>query len=550
MPTGAQLFVRAMRDLDLDTMFTLVGDHLNEVLREAALAEIRIIDMRHESGVTHAADAHARITRKPSLSLVTGGPGHTNSLTGIATAFLNASPVIAVSGSSATGLADRGAFQDIRQVEMAAPVVKWAAGVPSSGQIPFYLAKAYREAASGRPGPVHLTVPTDLFSGDATGWEDARQPPVCAPAADAASIETAISLLREASRPVVIAGSGIWWARAEADLLRFLEHSGLPVYTATLAKGAVPDAHPQCFGYPDPALNQAARRAFAEADLFLILGKRIDYRLALGSAKLIPPHAKVIQIDIEPTELGLNRKLDLGICADLRSTLQLLLQAAGPAAWTPLPWLDTLRQYRSEWEAELLRRTHTPTAGLIHPAAFFFELRKHLNPHSAISWDGGDFVQWGRAILPAFGPKQWLRLGPLGTIGAGLPNAIGMVTANPGMRHVMITGDGSLGFYIAEMDSLVRHKIPLILIVGNDAGWGLERELQGVTNTVACELLPTRYDKIMEGFGGAGETVTTLDQLGDAMGRAYQSDVPYLLNIRIEGKPSPFTEWQLAGKKK
>ncbi len=539
-----------MRDLGLDTMFTLVGDHLNDVLREAALAEIRIIDMRHESGVTHAADAHARITRKPALSLVTGGPGHTNSLTGIATAFLNASPVIAVSGSRATSVADRGAFQDIRQVEMAAPVVKWAAETPSAGQIPFYLAKAYREASAGRQGPVHLTIPTDLFSGNAAAAEDARLPAASVPGPDAGAVANAVALLREAKHPVVIAGSGIWWAHAETELLRFLEHTGLPVYTATLAKGAVPDAHPQCFGYPDPALNQAARRAFAEADVFLILGKRIDYRLALGSSKLIPADAKVIQIDIEPRELGLNRKLEVGICADLRSTLQHMLRAAGVAAWTPLPWLATLRQYRAEWEEELLRRSQLPTAGLIHPAAFFFALRKHLNPASAISWDGGDFVQWGRAVMPASGPKQWLRLGPLGTIGAGLPNAIGMAVANPGVRHVMITGDGSLGFYIAELDSLVRHKIPLIIIVGNDAGWGLERELQGVTDTVACELLPTRYDRIMEGFGGAGETVTSVDQLESAMARAYQSDVPYLLNVRIAGRPSPFTEWQLAGKKK
>lgn len=548
MSTGARLFVQTMKELGIDTLFTLVGDHLNDVLREAADAQIRIVDMRHESGVTHAADAYARATRKPSMSLVTGGPGHTNSLTGIATAYLNASPVIAVSGSRATAVADRGAFQDIRQVEMAQAVVKWAAEPPSAAQIPFYLRRAYREADGGRKGPVHLSIPTDLFSGKAEA--PAREPsplPLASEPSDEAIVQ-ALELLRRARKPVVIAGSGVWWAHAEANLIEFLERTNLPVYTATLAKGAIPDSHPLCFGYPDPALNQAAKRAFAEADLFLIVGKRIDYRLALGSDKLLSSSAKVIQIDIEPGELGLNRKLDLPICADVGRTLRKLTSHAGEP-WATTDWLSQLRQFKQEWTEELARRGREAGPGLLHPAAFYLELRKHLPEQTILSWDGGDFVQWGRALVPAAGSGRWLRLGPLGTIGAGLPNAIGLQIAHPQERIVMITGDGSLGFYIAELDTAVRHKLPLIVIVGNDAGWGLERELQGVNNTVACELLPTRYDKVMEGFGGAGETVETEAEIGPAMERAFRSTVPYLINVRIRGARSPFTEYQLAGKR-
>jgi acetolactate synthase-1/2/3 large subunit len=548
MKTGAELFVSAMRQLELSTLFTLVGDHLNTVLREAANAGVRIIDMRHESGVTHAADAWARTTRRPAISLVTGGPGHTNSLTGIATAWLNLSPVIAVSGSRSNAVADRGAFQDIDQVDMARPVVKWAAEPHTAAQIPFYLSRAYSLANSGRKGPVHLTIPTDLFDAKTDAPFVITQPnddPGGEP--DDATADAALEILRAARRPVVIAGSGLWWSHGEAELRRFIEHTGLPLYTATLAKGAVPDDHPLCFGYPDPALNQAARKAFAETDLFLIVGKRIDYRLALGSAKLISPDAKCIQIDIHSGELGLNRRLDLGICADAGKTLRKLTDRAGHA-WPELPWIDQLRDYRRAWQEEVAGRALQAGPGALHPVAFYLELKKHLPTETIVSWDGGEFVQWGRTIMPATGPGKWLRLGPLGTIGAGLPHALALQAAHPGERVVMITGDGSLGFYIAELDSAVRHKLPIVIIVGNDAGWGLERELQGVTNTVACELLPTRYDKVMEAFGGGGETIEKAEEIGPALERAFAARVPYLINVKIRGARSPFTEWQLAAK--
>src|SRR5437660_183340 len=277
MPSGAELFVRSIAELGISQIFTLVGDHLNEVLAVAAREGIRILDMRHESGVTHAADAWARLSRKPAISLVTGGPGHTNSLTGIATANLAASPLIA--------------------------------------------------------------------------------------------------------------GSGVWWADAASELREFIERTSLPLYTITMAKGVVSDEHPLCMGYADPALNQAVHTAFKEADLFLVLGKRIDYRLALGGPRLFAPGARFIQVDIHAPELGMNRKLELGICADVRSTL-LAMTASIEKPWTPLPWLDRLRQLRGEWEAKLAEASQDRTMPL-HPAAFFAELKKCLPQDLYYAWDGG-----------------------------------------------------------------------------------------------------------------------------------------------------------------
>jgi acetolactate synthase I/II/III large subunit len=551
MPTGAELFVQTITQWGVDTIFTLVGDHLNEVLAEAARAGIRILDMRHESGVTHTADAWARLHRKPAISLVTGGPGHTNSITGIATANLAASPLIAVSGSRATTMADRQGFQDIDQVATVEAVTKWSAQPPNAAQIPFYLARAWAEANSGRRGATHLTIPVDVFTGRAESAVIPAMPRETAPQPDPREIEQAIALLRAAERPVIIAGSGIWWADAGAELQAFIEHTNLPLYSITMARGMVADDHPLALGYADPALNQAVHTAFREADLFLVIGKRIDYRLAMGGARLFPPSAKFIQIDVHGQELGMNRRLDLGICADAKAALRALSAAAGHRTWAPLPWLDHLRDLRRQRDAWLADVAADGSAPL-HPAAFYRELGAALPPDILYAWDGGDFAHWGRASLPAMTSGGWLRLGPLGTIGSALPNGIAMQLAQPDKPVVVITGDGSLGFYIAEFDTAVRHKLPIVVIVGNDAGWGLERELQSLvmdTGTVACELRSTRYDIVMQGFGGAGETVDRLDQVGPAVERAFASGVPYCINVNIRGVRSPFTDWQIAGKK-
>jgi len=550
MPIGADAFVETCAQLGLDTIFTLVGDHLNEVLLAAARAGLRIVDVRHESAATHAADAWARIHRRPALALVTGGPGHTNALTGIATAQLAGSPLIAVSGSRPSTLAHRQAFQDIDQVGMARPVVKWSAEPPTAAEIPFYLERACAIANTGRRGAVHLTIPVDLFRSlvgqTARSARDLQVPP-----AQSAAVDAAMPLLRAAQRPVLIAGSGIWWSHAEDALRRFIEHTDLPLYTITMARGAVSDDHPLCMGYADPALNHSVQPAFREADLFLVIGKRIDYRLALGGPRLFPADARLIQIDIHPEELGLNRKLDVAICADAKAALEALIEEAGPTPWPELPWVNHLRDLRTAWRAHLAACAED-AASPLHPAAFYRELATALPPDILYSWDGGDFAHWGRAMLPARHAGGWLRLGPLGTIGAALPNAIALQLAHPDRRVAMITGDGALGFYLAEMDTAVRHNLPIVIIVGNDAAWGLERELQsaaGALETVGCRLQSARYDLIMKAFGGDGETIERPDQVRPAVERAFAGNRPYCLNVRIRGVRSPFTEWQIAGKK-
>lgn len=545
MKTGAELFVDAIEQHGIREIFTLVGDHLNDVLLCAGQRGLRILDMRHEAAVVHAADAWARITRRPSLSLVTGGPGHTNALTGVATAYLAGSPVVTVSGSRPSVQAQRGAFQDLDQMGMIRPVVKWAAEPSSVTQIPFYVGRAFAEAMAGRTGPVHLTIPADLFAAKTQSpiaYPEPARP--FRPAPDASDVDRAVEMLRGAKRPVIIAGSGVWWSGAEEALRAFAEQAQIPVYTITLARGAFSDTHPLGFGYADASLNRAAAKAFAAADVALVLGKRIDFRLGLGSARVFPEQLKIIQVDIHAAELGMNRRVDIPICADVRSTLLALSAAFGNNALDTNDWVKQLRAYRDEWESWLASAAEEGGSPM-HPAAFYAELRRALPDDVLFSWDGGDCVHWGRAMLPATAPGGWMRLGPLATIGAALPNSLALQMAHPEKPIVMITGDGSLGFYIAELDTAVRHNLPIVVIVGNDAGWGLERELQGRDRTVGCELRATRYDIVMQGFGGEGENITSLDQVVPAAKRAFASRKPYLLNVNIRGERSPFTRWKL-----
>ena len=553
MPTGAELFVDAIQSLGIERIFTLVGDHLNEVLEAAGRRGMAILDMRHESGVTHAADAWARITRRPSLSLVTGGPGHTNSLTGIATAFLAGSPLIAVSGSRPTTNADRQGFQDIDQIGMVRPVVKWAAQPPNAAQIPFYLGRAYAEAVAGRMGPVHLTIPVDLFRAQASAPAALPSPPAAmATPPGSAETERLLSLLRSAERPVIVAGSGVWWSRAEEELRQFMEKTRIPLYTVAMGRGVVSDEHPLCMGYADPALNRAILDVYRECDLILLLGKRIDFRFAMGSPRVFPADRKIAQVDIYPQELGMNRRVELGICADVKATLRTLLDAV-PTVPSPTaePWLERVRAWRAEWELRLAKMARRPE-GALTSGAFYYELKQALPEGTLISWDAADFAHWGRMIVPARIPGGWLRLGPLATIGSGLPNALALQLANPRTPVALVSGDGSFGFYIAELDTAVRHNLPVVFIIGNDAGWGLEREFQraatGRSDTVACELRSTRYDMVMQGFGGEGETVRTLAEVQPAIRRAFASGKPYVLNVEIQATRSPFSEWQIAGK--
>ena len=554
MPTGAELFADSLKQLGVSHIFTLVGDHLNEALQVLDQRGFSIVDTRHESAAVHMADGWARLTRRLGVSLVTGAPGHTNSVTGIATAQATGVPLLAVSGQSRSDLRDRNAFQDMDQVALVASQTKYAASPAGPEQIPFHVRRAARAALTGRPGATHLSIPVDHFTGSCEQPQRLPTGPVRVRVSrpDAMSVARTVDLLDAAARPVVIAGGGAWWSDAGAEVQTFIERAQVPLFTVTLARGLVSDDHPLCFGYADATLNRGAESAIKQADLVIVLGKRIDYRLRLGGAQLFAPDAKFVQVDIDDTELGLNRRLDVGMLADVKLAVEDLNAALdGRPAPDRSAWIAEVQRGTDAYAAEVEAIADQPSEPM-HPLHFYREMRRWLPADTTLSWDGGDFVHWGRYYIPARRPGRWMRLGALAGLGVAFPISLTAQLLRPNERSIMVTGDGSIGFYLAEMDTAVRFGLPVILIVGNDGGWGIERELQAGNYdrpTVACELRRTRYDLIMKGFGGDGAHVETPDQIQPALDAALRSDKPFLINVEIRGSGSPFTQYQLRGKK-
>ncbi len=555
MSSGAELFARSLKSLGVTHVFTLVGDHLNEALQVLDREGFTVVDTRHESAAVHMADGWARMTRTLGVSLVTGGPGHTNSVTGIATAQYTGVPLLAVSGMSSSKARDRNAFQDMDQVAQVQSLTKYSAVPTGPEQIPFHVMKAAREALSGRPGAVHLSIPVDCFTGKADGRPRLPDGPVVVerPRPDSREVSRVIDLLDKAERPAVIAGAGCWWSDAGSQLKAFIEAAQVPLFTVTLARGIVSDDHPLCFGYADATLNRGAENALKQADLVIVLGKRIDYRLRMGGAQLFAEDAKFVQVDISPGELGLNRRLEVGLFADCHAALQDLNAAlANRERPDRSVWLAEVQRGADAYRAEVEELASQPSSPL-HPLEFYKEMRDWLPEDVTLCWDGGDFVHWGRYYIPARRPGAWMRLGGLAGLGVAFPIGLAAQILRPSERSIVVTGDGSLGFYLAEMDTAVRFNLPVIIVVGNDGGWGIERELQQGSygdKTVACELRRTRYDLVMKGFGGDGAHVETPADIRPALDRALASDKPFVINVDIKGAGSPFTQYQLRAKKK
>lgn len=552
---GARLLVRGLKQEGVEQIFSLSGDHINPIYDACLDYDIRIVDTRHEAAAAFMADAWARVTRRPGVFVVTGGPGHTNALTGMATAFLQGSPVLAISGAPETSLKSRGTFQEIDQLSLVKPITKWAAVVDDARQIPGYLATALREALSGRPGPVHLTIPVDVLSREA--GEVAPVPltggmPDYPPFEGGSDlIDKVLTSLRQAERPVLIAGSGAWWSQAGSEVARFVEKTRIPLFTIGLARGLISDEHPFCFGYADPLLNQVAKE-FVHADVICILGKRIDYRLAFGGPRLFDPGARIIQVDIHAAEIGRNRRVDVGIVADARAFLTACLTEMEGGPWPDRPWLQHLARIARSWR-EVLATGEASSEVPIHPLRLCREIREVLPPEATIAIDAGDFLQWARMALPARRPGRWLRLGPLGTLGAAIPFGIAAKLARPHEPVVVVTGDGGFGYHGFELHTALRHDLPVVVVIGNDQAMGMEKQIQtafyGPGRVVGCELGLVRYDKVVEALGGHAEFVEEPGEIQPALLRALAAGRPACVNVMIRPVASPLAEASIASKR-
>ncbi len=553
--TGAHLMVRALKLEGVQKIFTIVGDTILPLVDAVEDEGLEFVDTRHEAAAMHMADAWARVTGEPAVTLFTGGPGFSNAVSALPNIYTSESPVIFISGASELSEKGMYAFQEIDQVSMAAPVTKGSWLVHERRRIPEYVATAFRTALSDRPGPVHLTIPIDLQEQEASEEDLPRYQPGeyrnrGRSHGDPKLAEEAVALLSRAERPVVIAANAARYSLSAETLREFIETTGLPVFTVEQARGLVSDDHPLCFGYADGALNSAARR-FREADVVLLLGKRFDHRYRYGQPPFFSPTAQLIQVDPSAGEIGRNRGVSVGILGDIGAVMGQLTLEARKLNWSSsklAPWLGQLREDRESW---LERMESFATEELpLHPMKVFKEVDQFTDDNTILIFDGGDYAQWGRSYFKARKSGHWMRLGPLSQLGCGIPFAIGAKLARPDANVLLFTGDGSFGFYAMEYDTAMRFGVPITAVMGNDSTWGIDKNFQIAYygRAVGTDLRSVRYDEVVEALGGYGEYVERSEDIAPAVGRAIASGRPSLVNVVVKSVPSPLADAMIARK--
>ena len=552
--TGAHLLVRSLKLEGIKKVFTIVGDTILPICDAAIDEGLEFIDTRHEAAAMSMADAWCRITGEPAVAMFTGGPGFSNAVSALPHIYTAESPVIFIAGCGE--LPERGmySFQEVDQVGMCAPVSKGSWLVHERSRIPDYVATAFRTAMSERPGPVHLTIPIDLQEQEISEDELPRYQPAeyrhrGRSQGDSSLVTEAIELLRQAERPVVIAANAARYSLAPEQLRSFVEATGLPVFTIEQARGLIDDEHPLCFGIADPGINHTARR-FREADVVLLLGKRLDHGYRYGRPPFFSAVTKLVQVDPAAAEIGRNRGVAVGIVGDLGAVVEQFTQQANKVQWNDFsPWREELAETRRSWLEGLA--SHASEELPLHPMKVFKEVEPFIQEDSFLILDGGDYVQWGRCYYKARRPGHWLRLGSLGHLGCGLPFALTAKLIDPAARVFLFIGDGSLGFYAMEYDTAIRHNLPITAIMGNDSAWGIDKtfQLAYFGRAVGTDLRFVRYDKMVEALGGHGEFVERGEDVAPAVQRALDSNKPSLVNIAVRPGASPLAEAMIARRK-
>ncbi len=530
---GADVLARALDSAGVARIFTLSGNHIMPVFDAALDAGIALVHVRHEAAAVHMADAWARLTGEVGVAMVTGGPGHANAVSALYTAAMAEAPVVLLSGHAPKAQLGRGAFQEMRQAEIAAPLCKAAWTCADADSIARDFARAVSIARSGRPGPVHLSLPSDALEAACSsdrlpGIADfAPQPMPLDPALAAAMLER----LRGGARPIILCGPACMTRSGRARMGALEAASGIPVIGMESPRGIA-----------DPSLG-AFSEVLALADRVLLVGKRLDFTLKFGAAPAFDGRCEFLQVDADPAEIDCARRavghrLVATAAAEAHGALETLAGVARPVRGT---WLEEVRAavaYRPrDWEGAT-----ASTPGRLHPVQACRPLQAILDrdDDAVLVCDGGEFGQWAQACLHA--PNRVIN-GVAGSIGAALPYALAARIARPAAPVLAFLGDGTFGFHPAEIDTAVRYALGFVLVVGHDARWNAEYQIQvrdyGARRAIGCELLPTRYDRVCEAFGGYGETVTEAAALLPAAQRALGSGLPACLNVAIEGLAAP-----------
>jgi acetolactate synthase-1/2/3 large subunit len=521
---GGVLALAAARRYGSSALFTLSGGHIFPLYDAVAKGgqPLRLVDVRHEQTAVFAAEATARLTRTPGLAAVTAGPGVTNAVSAVTTAWLNGAPVVVLAGRAPDYRWGQGSLQEIDHPPLLAPVTKRAWTEHETARLGGSVDEAVRLALSPHRGPVFLDISLEAIYGQAEAeLPDPDPVPVLAPDPD--DVGRIADLVRAARRPVLVLGSDVWLGGAEHAARQAAEELRLPVVANGQARGILPRGH-------DLLVTRARSVALREADLVLVVGAPLDFRLAYGSFGPKESPAQVVHVADGPGGVAAHVPLAASAAGDLGAFFDALAARGGAGDHD---WGGRLAQaVRAAQAADgpLLASEAEP----VHPARIYGELLRVLDDDAVVIGDGGDFVSFaGKYIEPAR-PGGWLDPGPFGCLGTGLGYAIAARLARPSAQVVLLLGDGAAGFSLMDADTLVRHRLPVVMVCGNNGAWGLEkhpmRALYGYD--VLADLQPgCRYDEVVRALGGAGELVTDPAGIGPALRRAFEANVPYMVNV-------------------
>ncbi|HEX6117599.1 MAG TPA: acetolactate synthase [Solirubrobacterales bacterium] len=520
---GGRLAARALASRGVSKLFTLSGGHLFSLYDGCKEEGIAVVDTRHEQAAAWAAEGWAKATREPGVAALTAGPGVTNGMSAIAGARFNGSPLVVLGGRAPEMRWGAGSLQEIDHVPFVSPLVKAATTVKAAADIPAATARAIDEAATLPTGPTFLDYPLDVIFMEAEA--EVPAPAEAAAAEPAEGAEEVGALLAGAERPVIMAGTGLYWARAEDELRALAEALGIPVFLNGMGRGCLPADHELFF-------SRARGAGLKGADVALVIGVPLDFRLGFGGS--FGEETRIVSVDSAPSRLESTRSAEPALVGDIAATLAAIRAAAGTAgADRTARWVTELRETETEKRAGEEADLEDDRAPL-HPMRVYKELADVLDRNAIVIGDGGDFVSYAGRVVETYEPGCWMDPGPYGCLGAGPGQAIGAKLAHPDRQVVCLLGDGAFGFSGLEFDTMVRHNLPVVGVMGNNGIWALEKHpmefLYGYS--IAAELRPaTRYDEVVSALGGHGELVHNPAELRPALERAFASGKPALVNV-------------------
>jgi len=539
---GGAIVAKTLKRFGIDTIFSLPG-HQTLAVFDACLDEgLNLISTRHELSALYMAEAMSYATQEIGVGLLAGGPELTDALTGLAKAFYANTPLLVIAGTNPPTKLDKGFPQDMDQLTIVRPFTKWCRCCYDIRRIPEYIHTAFCHALRGRPGPVYLEIPYDVMEEKITLKEVdfPDKPPRLRACGEEKSLIKALQMLQEAQRPLLIAGSGVFWSGAEAELKVFVEKTGIPLFV-TNAASAMRFPEDLVAGIGSPGGGRFSLHALSQADVIFLLGTRLNFMLGFGQPPFISPQQKLIQLDVEPSEVGKNRAVDVGIVGDLKTTLKFLNDILQDFPSRP-KWDDYLEKERQAFQKELLP-LKTSKDQPIHPLRLIEEIEEIRSPESILVLDGANSALWAiLGIRPrSLGQVLFSPSGDLEAIGAGIPHALALKLKYPDRDVILHTGDGSFGFCAMEIETAVRYKIPFVTVIHNDQGWGMTRDMQieffGEKRQVGNVLGTVRYDRMVEALGGYGEFVENPEDIRPALERAIASGLPACVNVMVDPKP-------------